>query len=441
MSETREAALVQPADLVEVAQALRSGAPSLDAHLIETLERLDAVEPVVRAFVPEPRRRERLQRAYAELATSYPAPDERPPLFGVAVGVKDIFRVEGLAMRAGSALPPEEFAGEEASSVRRLREAGAVVLGKTVTTEFAYFEPGATTNPHNPRHGPGGSSSGSAAAVAAGETPLALGTQTVGSVIRPAAFCGVVGFKPTYGRIPVDGVLPFSPSVDTVGTFTASVAGAALAASVLCDGWTGVSEPAVAPVIGVPDDAYLAKADADARHDFELQLATLAGAGCRVVRVEALEDIDVIVQRHGRMNAAEFRHEHEERFARYGGLWRARSAMLFDLGATLPPDVIDEGRRGREELRQALAAHMDAHGIDVWASPAAPGGAPEGLGSTGDPVMNAPWTHAGTPVVTVPAGWSDGGLPLGLQLAGRFQGDEALLGAALFIEDELADRL
>lgn len=441
MTEAREAALVQPLDLLEVGQALRSGARSLDEYLIETLERLDPVEPVVRALVPEPRRRERLQRAYAELAAGHPAPDDRPPLFGVAVGIKDIFRVDGLPMRAGSALPPEEFAGEEASSVRRLRDAGAVVLGKTVTTEFAYFEPGATTNPHNPRHGPGGSSSGSAAAVAAGETPLALGTQTVGSVIRPAAFCGVVGFKPTYGRIPIDGVLPFSPSVDTVGTFTASVAGAALAASVLCDGWAGVGEPAAAPVIGVPDEAYLAKADAYARKDFELQLATLAGAGCRVVRVEALEDIDAIALRHGRMTAAEFRREHDVRFARYGGLWRARSAMLFDLGGTLPMEVIEEGRRGGAELRARLASEMEAHGIDVWASPAAPGGAPEGLGSTGDPVMNAPWTHAGVPVVTVPAGWSEGGLPLGLQLAGRFQGDEALLAAALMIEDALADRL
>jgi len=153
------------------------------------------------------------------------------------VGIKDIFHVDGFVTRAGTRVPPERFAGPEAASVALLREAGALIAGKTVTTEFAYFEPGPTRNPHNPAHTPGGSSSGSAAAVAAGLCQLALGTQTIGSVIRPAAFCGVVGFKPSFGRIPTSGLVYFSRTIDHVGLFTQDLDGMELAASVLCRDW------------------------------------------------------------------------------------------------------------------------------------------------------------------------------------------------------------
>ena len=151
------------------------------------------------------------------------------------VGVKDIFHAAGFETRAGSQLPPELLTGPEADAVGRLRAAGCLILGKTVTTEFAYYEPEPTRNPHNLAHTPGGSSSGSAAAVAAGLAPLALGTQTIGSVIRPAAFCGIVGFKPSYGRISPEGLIFFSPSLDHVGLFTQDVAGMSLAAAVLCE--------------------------------------------------------------------------------------------------------------------------------------------------------------------------------------------------------------
>ncbi|MEE9278250.1 MAG: amidase family protein, partial [Dehalococcoidia bacterium] len=206
--------------LATTVAALRSGSLSLPELIEEVCARMGAVEPQVRAVLPERGRRERLLREAEALARRYPDPGGRPVLFGALVGVKDIFAVEGFEMRAGSALPPELFAGDEAESVRRLRAAGALVLGKTVNTEFAFSDPGATANPHNPAHTPGGSSSGSAAAVAAGIAALALGSQTVGSVIRPASFCGVVGVKPSYGRIPYDGVLYFSESMDHVGFFT-----------------------------------------------------------------------------------------------------------------------------------------------------------------------------------------------------------------------------
>ena len=196
--------------LAATAAALRSGSLDLDAHIDAICDQIDAVEPQVQALLPEEGRRARLHRDADALLARHPQPAQRPPLFGALVGVKDIIHVDGYVTRAGAAVPPELFAGEEAAVVGLLRAAGALILGKTVTTEFAYFEPGPTHNPHNLAHTPGGSSSGSAAAVAAGFCELALGTQTIGSVIRPAAFCGIAGYKPTLGRIPTAGLVYFS---------------------------------------------------------------------------------------------------------------------------------------------------------------------------------------------------------------------------------------
>ncbi|MEC8818767.1 MAG: amidase, partial [Planctomycetota bacterium] len=177
-----------------------------DQSIEDVLQRVEAAfearEGLVHAFVEEPGRFERLRREARDLERRFPEDSVRPPLFGLAVGVKDIINVEGLPTRAGTSLPPELFAGPEAPCVRRLREAGALVVGKTVTTEFAYLAPGPTRNPHDPDHTPGGSSSGSAAGVAAGLCDAALGTQTVGSLMRPAAFCGVHAMKPSKGRVP-----------------------------------------------------------------------------------------------------------------------------------------------------------------------------------------------------------------------------------------------
>ncbi|HJN91923.1 MAG TPA: amidase [Dehalococcoidia bacterium] len=400
-------------------------------------DRVEAVEPRVRAFVPEPGRRARLLDEATALDARYPDPESRPALYGALVGVKDIINVEGMPTRAGSAVPADSFAGEEASIVTRLREAGALILGKTITTEFAYFAPGATANPHDTRHTPGGSSSGSAAALAAGEATLALGSQTVGSVIRPAAFCGVVGFKATYDRIPTDGVLYYSPSVDHVGLFTRDVADMELAASIACDGWTGRQEVA-SPVLGVPDGAYLAQTDSDALAIFERQLARLADLGLNIQRVPALDDIEGIARRHRALTTAEFTVVHRERFQAYGALFRARTTMLYEAGLQIPPAEVEEGRRGRAALRTDLDSQLDQHGVDAWVCPAAPGPAPDGLSTTGNPAMNLPWTHAGVPTITLPGAVANGGLPLGLQLAGRYGQDERLLGVARRVADLLS---
>lgn len=415
--------------LARTVEALRTGDRPLEDYLDTLADRTASVEPEIQALLDEPGRWDRLATEAAALESTHPEVPARPALYGVPVGVKDIFHVDGFETRAGSDLPPEALSGPQAESVTRLREAGALVLGKTHTTEFAYFEPGPTRNPHNPEHTPGGSSSGSAAAVAAGECPLALGTQTVGSVIRPAAFCGIVGFKPTRGRIPTDGVIPFSTSVDHVGFFTQDLAGANLAAAVLCDGWRVLPEPDERPVIGVPEGPYLDQAEDVGRDRFEDAVTALSDAGFDVRRVAVLEDIAAVNDRHDDLTAADLALVHHDWYEQYGDRYSETTAELIRHGREVPTQRLAAARASRDALRRDLEAAMDEHGIDVWISPAAPGPAPEGIDTTGDPVMNLPWTHAGVPAVTVPAGWV-GDLPLGLQITARHMADERLLAWA-----------
>ena len=419
--------LLYSAPLAATAAALRRDPASLHQAIDQACDRIDAVNPLVQALLPESDRRARLHREADALLARFPDPGHRPALFGVLVAIKDIFHVDGFPTRAGSALPAEALAGPEATCVKRLRRAGALVAGKAVTTEFAYFEPGPTRNPHHLDHTPGGSSSGSAAAVAAGLAPLALGTQTIGSVIRPAAFCGVVGFKPSLGRIDPQGLVFFSRTLDQVGFFTQDVAGAALAASVLCQGWRGLPASAGLPVFGVPVGPYLDQAEPAARRAFDEQLERLRAAGVTVRATPALADIEAIAARHRRLVFAEFAAEHAALYPAYAALYRPRSAEIIHLGRTVDAAEQAAIRSAALDLRRQLEHAMQAAHIDLWACPAALGPAPAGLDSTGDPAMNLPWTQAGLPAITLPAGWSDEGLPLGLQLVGRFAADEALL--------------
>ncbi|MEV0720846.1 amidase [Asanoa sp. NPDC050611] len=376
------------------------------------LDRIDAVDPLLQAFLPE--------------RPGTPAVSAGP-LAGAPLAVKDIYRVEGLPTRAGSALPPELFEGPEASLVTRLRAAGCVVVGKTVTAEFASAAPGPTRNPHDPAHTPGGSSSGSAAAVAAGMVPLALGSQTLGSVVRPAAFCGVVGFRPTHGRVPADGMLPHSPSLDTVGWFTADVAGAALVAGLVCPEWTPV-DAGPPPVLGVPAPAYLAQADAVARSAFEGRIAMLREAGYAVRTTAFLSDVDVAAMRV--INRYELARSHAGWFPEHGDRYRPQTAEAVREGLALTADDYAAALRWR---RGFVAAYDDTD-VDVWVTPAAPGTAPRGLDHTGDARMSVPFSVAGAPALSVPAGQA-GGLPLGLQLAGRRGADEQLLAWAATIAE------
>lgn len=422
-------ALLHPAPLAANAASLRSGQIALRDYISDLLDLLDTVEPHVQALVPEPDRRARLLADAETLPTIWPDPNTRPPLYGIPVGVKDIFHADGFFTRAGSKLPAEALTKAETDSVRLLREAGALVLGKTVTTEFAFFEPGPTRNPHNLAHTPGGSSSGSAAAVAAGIAPLALGTQTIGSVIRPAAFCGIVGFKPSYHRLNPEGIIFFSPAVDHVGLFTQDVAGMRLAASVLCRDWQPATHES-RPVLGIPDGPYLAQASSEARTAFLTQTAALEAAGYKIVHVPIFKDIEQINARHRTLIAAEFAHEHAALFAEYESLYRPRTAALIREGQTITEEEAEDIRDGRQVLREEIEHVMDVHDIDLWICPPATGPAPQGLDSTGDPIMNLPWTYMGLPAVTVPAGRFGNGLPAGLQGVGRWMEDEQVLGWA-----------
>jgi Asp-tRNA(Asn)/Glu-tRNA(Gln) amidotransferase A subunit family amidase len=421
---------IHTAPLATTLEGLQQGQHSLSLHLEQMCRRIDQVDPQLHAFLPEANRLARVRQEAAQLRQRFPDRIHLPPLFGAFVGIKDIFHVEGFVTRAGSALPPELFAGSEAEVVTRLRHAGALIAGKTVTTEFAFIEPGPTVNPHNPAHTPGGSSSGSAAAVAAGLCTLALGTQTIGSIIRPAAYCGIVGYKPSFDRIPTAGLVYFSRTFDHVGLLTQDVEGMALAAAALCDNWNADVASDALPVLGIPDGPYLAQTDPVALAVFEEILLMLQVAGCTVKRVAAFDDIDALNRDHRRLAFAEFAQEHATAWAQHADLYRPATADAIRQGQSVETHELVELRQSPLARRRQLTDLMAQQGIDLWACPAAVGPAPHGLASTGDSNMNLPWTHAGMPAITLPAGRAPNGLPLGLQLVAPYGADEQLLAWA-----------
>lgn len=419
--------------------ALQAGDVGLREYYQSLQSHFEQIEPDIRAFLPEKSRFERLHREVAQLAKRYSGTPKRPPLFGLPLGVKDIFHVDGFPTRAGSQLPARALRGREAESVLRMKAAGMLVMGKTVTTEFAYFAPGPTRNPHNLHHTPGGSSSGSAAAVAAGLAPLALGTQTIGSIIRPASFCGVVGFKPSYGRISAEGVIPLAPSLDHVGLFAGDIATAELAASLLVTDWKKVVNPTGRPTLAVPTGDYLARAGADIMVCFEAMVKKLREAGFWVKRLNPMPRFQDIVDRHNLILAAEAAQVHRIWHIDYQERYHEKTAALIERGNTISPEELEQARQQARRFGRDLSTLMDIHGIDLWIAPSATGPAPRGLKSTGDPVMNLPWTQAGFPALNLPIGKSEKGLPLGLQVIADFNRDEDLFAWAAPCDTILAE--
>ncbi len=416
---------VAPISLVDTVAALRSGQLDPHDHVDALLDRIEALDPVLLALLPEPGRRQRLHADAADLLMRHPHPDDRPPLFGALVGVKDVLRVDGLPTAAGSTLPARRLAGAESAAVRSLRAAGALVLGKTRTAEFAYAAPGPTRNPHDPGHTPGGSSHGSAAGVAAGFFPLALGTQTIGSIIRPAAFCGVAGFVPTYGRIRADGTLHVSRSLDRVGLLASDAAGLELAAASLIASWHPVGGGR-RPVLGVADGPFLEAVEPAARELFERQAETLAAAGYQLRRDRVFEDADEVAESLRRLMNGEFAREHAALFERYRDRYRSQTAGGIEHGRTVSDTQLDADRRAALDRRLQVESQRRAAGVDVWITPGALGPAPEGVSASGSPWVNLPWSYVGLPAAVIPAG-AIGGLPVGLQLVGGWHADEELL--------------
>lgn len=429
------------ADKMTSPVAILEGFRNNDISLLDYLDQLEAhfnlVEPQIMAFVPEENRFERLRAEAIKLLETFPEPEDYPPLFGLVIGVKDIFHADGFTTYAGSRLPPKVLQGREASVVTRIKQLGALVLGKTVTTEFAYFAPGPTRNPNNLDHTPGGSSSGSAAAVAAGMVSLAFGTQTIGSISRPASFCGVVGYKPSFDRLPKDGVIPLSHSLDHVGIFAQDLALVAIFASEMLPDFQAVDVAANPLVLGIPEGPYLDKADPAMLAHFEKLVRRCSERGFQIRRVPVMPDIEAIITRHGVITAAEAAENHADWFKQHKDSYHPKTRELILRGRNISADQLEGARLGREVLRQELTRSMVTEGIDLWISPAAPGPAPKGLESTGDPVMNLPWTHSGLPTLSLPSGYDHHGMPLGLQVAAGWYQDEKLIKIGPLIQSAI----
>jgi len=413
---------------------MRSGQLRLTDFLAQVEARFMQREPAVLAMIPEEDRFTRLYDDADTLVLTYPDLIKRPALFGALVGVKDIFHVEGFTTQAGSRLPADLLQGTEAASVTRLKEKGALIFGKTVTTEFAYFFPGPTRNPHNPTHTPGGSSSGSAAAVAAGFCHLALGTQTIGSIVRPAAFCGVVGFKPTYDRISREGVIPLSPSLDHIGFFVPDVESATNAARVLIQDWDVAAPLDGKPILGIPDGPYLACASDYALTCFKTICQSLSDAGYELRRVRVMDDFQEIRNRHDVIMSAEAAQVHKAWFEKHANLYSSKFTELIKRGQAITDSQVHDAFEARDKFRDAIAQTMNKNQIDLWICPPTIGPAPKGLDSTGDPVMCLPWTQIGFPAISIPTEKNEEGLPMGLQLVGKWNADESLLAWAKEIE-------
>ena len=353
---------------------------------------------------------------------------ERPTgngrLSNVPFGAKDIIETNGLATEYGSPIYKGRIGTADAAIVRNLRERGAVLLGKTHTTAFAYRTPAPTRNPRDLTHTPGGSSSGSAAAVAAGMVPFALGTQTGGSVLRPASFCGVAGFKPTYGLLPMEGVLPFAKSLDTLGLFTHSAADMiALWASL--DYPTGRSEEVP---LAVPDP--MPQVEPAMASAFDKTVTHLRRAGVAIRSVDIAPMLTRLVDASRIVMFYEGARFHEERFKQYGDRLEDMADLVRE-GLRIPAARYDESMRYIGECRATVAELYKATPIILV--PAAPGPAPSGLASTGDSRMNAPWTALGTPAITIPMPVGSA-LPLGLQLTADRGQDAAVLRTAVRLE-------
>jgi Asp-tRNA(Asn)/Glu-tRNA(Gln) amidotransferase A subunit family amidase len=367
--------------------------------------------------------------AWVQVSPQAPAGDG--PLSGVPVGVKDIFETAGLATEYGSDIYRGRVGTSDAAIVRELKRLGAIVVGKTHTAAFAYRSPAPTRNPHDLAHTPGGSSSGSAAAVAAGMVPLALGTQTKGSVLRPASYCGITGFKPTFGVVPVDGVLPFSKSLDTVGFFTHAPADMRAFWNALGRSVAGPADLTVGAVTELPNVEPAMQAAFNAA----VSCLREAGLAVRTLDIEGL--VASISEAAEMVMFFEAAQVHGGRYDQYGD----RLADVADAvrkGRAIRQQEYDDALLRLESYRERIAGVFATTAI--VASPAATGPAPPGLASTGDPGMNAPWTALGTPAIAVPLPVSSG-LPLGLQLTAARGEDGLLLDAACRIHSALRGML
>ena len=422
---------------VKATAAMRAGRLTAHAYAEQWLARIAARETEVRAWIDFD-----AERAM-KLADACDATRESGAglglLHGVPIGVKDILATADLPTQMGSALYAGHRPEHDAVVVQRLRSAGAYVMGKTVTTEFAFMHPGPTRNPWNLAHTPGGSSSGSAAAVAAGFVPLAIGTQTNGSIIRPAAYCGVVGFKPTAGTVPGSGCFVYSETLDQIGLFARSVADAALFAAVLTDEeylpaheYVRARPPRFAALANFPWNATQPEA---ARH-FDATLDRLRARGATIEPLVLPPLVSEAQAAHRTIMYYEAARQHADARASGGAALSATLRAALDEGAAIPGERYRAALALRAAIMEQLNDVFEDH--DAVLSPSASGTAPAGLDATGDPSFATLWSLTGAPAISIPDGWSSEGLPFGLQIAAAGGADALLLSVAQWCETGLA---
>ena len=408
--------------LAKLQRRIETGDLSPDAALAQSLEAIDAQEKAIGAFVC---RAENVRAA------------RTGPLRGIAIGIKDIIDTANLPTEMGSPIYKGFRPRADAAVVMMLKRAGATIVGKTTTTAFAANDPTATLNPRNHGHTPGGSSSGSAAAVAAGMIPLALGTQTGGSVIRPASFCGVAAIKPSFHLLPKIGVKCFSWTLDTVGLFAAHVKDLAHGLAAMTNRPELLPGAAItSPRIGVVMQEFAGEPDSAGAEAMRIAAAAAERAGASVRALKLPEIVAEAWRIHPTIQDFEAHHsfawEYRENYDAMPPLLRGR----LDESRDIAPAAYDAARAITIRARAALAQVFED--VDILLTLSAPGVAPKGLSSTGDPRYNRLWTLMGNPCVNVPAYFADDGLPVGVQVIAGYGDDARALAAARFVEGALA---
>ena len=416
------------------------------------LSRAEAMEPSLKVWVtldPEGAL-EAARRSEGELARSGPCGS----LHGIPVGVKDIYYTQGVKTTACSPIYADFVPEYDATSVALLKRAGAIIMGKTVTTEFACGDPPPTRNPWDAAHTPGGSSSGSAVGTAARIFPAALGSQTAGSVLRPASYNGVVGLKPTFGRISRYGVVPVAWSLDTMGTFTRTVEDAALMLSVMAghdpNDFSSSTEPVPnyqeaigaqqsPPRIGLVRQFFYDRSDDEVRQHTDHIVERLTRAGAEAEEVALPTNFGTLLAAHRVIMTVEAAAVHQANFSARPDDYAPNVRGVVEAGMLTPAVTYMQAQRIRRRFRRDMEEAM--RGFDALLTPSTATPAPRDLTTTGDPSFQTPWTTCGFPAITIPSGLSESGLPLGLQLAAAPFAEESLLTVAYWCEQVLDVRL
>ena len=427
-----------------VSRDLKEGRRTCVEVVEHCLERIDELEPRLQAWVSVDR--DGALRRAGELDADLAAGRWHGPLHGIPIGIKDIIDVAGVSTAAGSRRRAKQTASEDADLVAALRAAGAILLGKTVTTQYACFDPPVTCNPWNPERTPGGSSSGSAAAVAVGMCLGAIGSQTGGSITRPASFCGVAGCKATQGRVRVRGVMPLAPSLDHPGPIARSVRDLALMLDVIWDPKADEDHPA--PSLRAAIDAKLPapprlarlggffheRAEASMQTEMERVIDALGLAGAGVTNGTLPEQFNDVLLCHRIIMATEAAANHGKAFGKYREDFLPNVSALIEEGLAASAIQYIHCREHQARLSESILNSFED--VDALIVPATIGPAPD-PSTTGDPAFNSPWSYTGLPTVSLPTGLSPDRLPLGIQLVGRPNSEWNLFRIAAWCEEAL----